>query len=425
MVYALYNPSCGINLWDLNYKSVGAMVDLRLHLDVRPSSASQMSFLEREMRTRVFWVVHTFDRTLCTMMGRPLSIRDDACEFRVSHRSPIIYKSPSTKVPNSSRPLFQTASSARQLLKQGRHQSPPSHMTYSIHLFKLARLNSEIIRVMHDIHRNPFRRADPLITNIYEWQKDMIDRLHEWSRYIPCPRGLDFYLVERFCAIKYAEMMVLLLRSSHGIPKPTERHLEMCYEKTQYLIHHFWTLCYPDGVYRHGGFPYSKLVLHSIFFNTLIMLHCLWRLPDIAAEMDLDILASDIAKSRSILSGIGEYWIEAKSASRCLQRLHSDTVNNIVLTRDSGALPESSARLRQPYGGSTPSTGKIRPGINRAFNLNFLCACDPRTVPSDRLQNSMYMDEFLVRKGASDLDSKFWDEFNNNSVDWYRMGASE
>lgn len=173
------------------------------------------------------------------------------------------------------------------------------------------------------------------------------------------------------------------------------------------------------------GFPFSNLVLHSIFFNTLFMLHCLWRLPDIAAEVDLDILASDIAKSRSILSGIGEYWIEAKSASRCIQRLHSDTVNNIVLARDSGALPGSSARLRQPYGGSGPSTGKIRPGINREPNLNFLCACDPRTVPSDRLQNSMYMDEFLVRKGASDLDSKLWDEFNNNSVDWYRVGASE
>ena len=84
MIYALHNPSCGVNIWSLNYQCLGALIDLGLQRDVRASSAFPISFLEQEMRTRIFWVVYSFDRTLGTMMGRPIGVRDEACELRVS-----------------------------------------------------------------------------------------------------------------------------------------------------------------------------------------------------------------------------------------------------------------------------------------------------------------------------------------------------
>lgn len=83
MVYALHNPSCGVNIWSLNYQCLGALIDLGLQRDVRTSSSFPISFLEQEMRTRIFWVVYSFDRTLGTMMGRPIGVRDEACELRV------------------------------------------------------------------------------------------------------------------------------------------------------------------------------------------------------------------------------------------------------------------------------------------------------------------------------------------------------
>lgn len=85
MVYALHNPSCGVNIWSLNYQCLGALIDLGLQRDVRASSAFPISFLEQEMRTRIFWVVYSFDRTIGTMMGRPIGVRDEACELRVSY----------------------------------------------------------------------------------------------------------------------------------------------------------------------------------------------------------------------------------------------------------------------------------------------------------------------------------------------------
>lgn len=84
MVYGLHNPSCDINVWSLNYQCLGSLIDLGLQRDVRTSSTFSISFLEQEMRTRIFWVVYSFDRTLGTMMGRPIGVRDEACELRVS-----------------------------------------------------------------------------------------------------------------------------------------------------------------------------------------------------------------------------------------------------------------------------------------------------------------------------------------------------
>lgn len=83
MVYALYNPSCKVNIWNLNYQCLASVIDLGLQRDLRASSNYPMSVFKQEMRTRVFWVVYTLDRTLCTMMGRPIGVRDEACEMRV------------------------------------------------------------------------------------------------------------------------------------------------------------------------------------------------------------------------------------------------------------------------------------------------------------------------------------------------------
>lgn len=89
MIYALHNPSCGVNIWSLNYQCLGSLIDLGLQRDVRASSTFPISFLQQEMRTRIFWVVYTFDRTLGTMMGRPIGVRDEACELRVSTHRPL------------------------------------------------------------------------------------------------------------------------------------------------------------------------------------------------------------------------------------------------------------------------------------------------------------------------------------------------
>jgi hypothetical protein len=82
IVYAMHSPSSRFNAWSINYQCIAMVIDLGLQRE--PSRAASLSFLQKEMRTRVFWVVYSLDRKLSTMMGRPIGLRDEACDLRVS-----------------------------------------------------------------------------------------------------------------------------------------------------------------------------------------------------------------------------------------------------------------------------------------------------------------------------------------------------
>lgn len=87
-VFALYSPYLAISPWYLSYQFLATVLDLGLQRDLAPSAAT--TEFDREMRRRVFWVVYTIDRTLATTLGRPIGLRDEGCDLRVSHKIPIL-----------------------------------------------------------------------------------------------------------------------------------------------------------------------------------------------------------------------------------------------------------------------------------------------------------------------------------------------
>lgn len=81
-IFTLHSPFLGVNPWYLNYQCLAVALDLGLHRDV--SVSNSVSPFEREMRTRMFWVIYNIDRTLATTLGRPIGLRDEGCDLRVS-----------------------------------------------------------------------------------------------------------------------------------------------------------------------------------------------------------------------------------------------------------------------------------------------------------------------------------------------------
>ena len=81
-IFAIHSPCTRLNVWYLNYQCIAAVLDLGLQRAIGTNRG--ISFVEQELRTRVFWVVLMMDRTIATMMGRPIGLRDEACELRVS-----------------------------------------------------------------------------------------------------------------------------------------------------------------------------------------------------------------------------------------------------------------------------------------------------------------------------------------------------
>ena len=80
-MFTLHSSFLAVNPWYLNYQCLAAVLDLGLQRNV-PISPSVSAF-EREMRTRIFWVIYSIDRTLATTLGRPIGLRDEACDLRV------------------------------------------------------------------------------------------------------------------------------------------------------------------------------------------------------------------------------------------------------------------------------------------------------------------------------------------------------
>lgn len=86
LIFAMHCPTIQLDIWFLNYQCIASVLDLGLQRAVTTSSG--ISRLDQEMRTRIFWVVYTLDRTIATMMGRPIGLRDEACDLRVCGTRP-------------------------------------------------------------------------------------------------------------------------------------------------------------------------------------------------------------------------------------------------------------------------------------------------------------------------------------------------
>ncbi|CAF3441470.1 unnamed protein product, partial [Fusarium graminearum] len=161
LVFTMHSPSVRLNVWYLNYHCIAALLDLGLQRNI--SAGAGISLLEQEMRARIFWVIYTFDRVIATMMGRPIGIRDEGCELRM----PIGLSDEQLATP----------------YQQSMETS--SEMAFAIHLFKAAKLNSEIKYIAQSIVRDSPRYAYPRVVDINDWQTTILHQLDEWASQIP------------------------------------------------------------------------------------------------------------------------------------------------------------------------------------------------------------------------------------------------
>ena len=210
--------------------------------------------------------------------------------------------------------------------------SPPTSISNAIHLFKLARLNSEIKYVANSISHETPAYTYPRIPNIFDWQRDVLRRLHEWNAEIPQFHGNQIHLTQ--CSkIKYHETIMLLLR-----PSPSES-LRLCHESSVAAIRLL------DELYRRDLLTYVWTAVHSVFLATLTMLYCIWTVPHIARDTKLEVLITDLKSASNVLDATAEHWTEAKRSREVLDELSDATVRWIMDSHANGC--DSSLQIRQ------------------------------------------------------------------------------
>ena len=212
--------------------------------------------------------------------------------------------------------------------------SPSPPLSSSIHLFKLARINSEMKYVTQSVSPDTPSYAYPPIRSIHEWQRGVAHSLEQWISEIPHQENDDHGWILQVCKCRFHEVMVLVLRPSPGIPSPSDQLHDSCFHHAINLLSEFGIL------YRSGKLFYSRLIVHSILLGTLVILHCIWKVPSTAANCQVEKLATELNTSQNILSSIGEYWHEANRARDCVQELSNLKLQRLLKTPATVGLTE-------------------------------------------------------------------------------------
>lgn len=297
-IFALHSPCTRFNVWYLNYQCLAAVLDLGLQRNITVESG--ISLLEQEMRTRIFWNCILLDRTVCTIMGRPIGLRDEACELRLPQE---------IEDAMLATPLQTSSSSTRTL-----------GIAYSIHLFRATKINSEIKYVANSIVQEAPRYAYPPQTNIHGWQDNVLRQLDGWLANIPSDGQHPNEFMQLVCRLRYHGLCLLLLRPSPAIPKPTADALVRCQKSATESIKIL------DQMYRQNLLIHNWISLHGLVLSVLTLLYCVKAEPEVARATQPDTLMGTISSALGILSATGEHWAAAKKCRDILEDLAKSTV---------------------------------------------------------------------------------------------------
>ncbi|KAM0471008.1 hypothetical protein ACHAPX_009577 [Trichoderma viride] len=300
-MYTLHDPSSGLNLWQLHYHSLASCLELGLHRDVR--NPRHFNRLQIELRTRIFWCTYAMNRQLCTTMGRPLGFFDEQCELRI--------------------PLDVNDD---ELTEEGVRPSsrPPGSVTTmssAIHLFKYARLSSEIKVVIFCTDRSYPPYVTPAITDMSAWRTDAINRIRKWRQEIPKhPEGDRMAYLNDLCEIRYHELMMLILRPNPVFQQPTKAAMGECFSSA-IACSKLYAKLHNENQLRYGW-----LTVHSLFLCIMTIFYCVWTPDSIADQVNFDCLTQSLKAASDVLSATGEYWPEAKRSRDVLDRIFTATM---------------------------------------------------------------------------------------------------
>ncbi|KAK0861118.1 hypothetical protein LTR87_017078 [Friedmanniomyces endolithicus] len=267
------------------------------------------------------------------MMGRPIGLRDEACDLRLT-----TLKLPA-RIPDD---VLESASPG--------DISQTSHIDYGIHFFKLGMIVSEIKYVLHSVRRKTPTWALRAIRDVVQWQDSVKDRLDEWCASIPeAPRGYLEYGAA-ICRIQYNTTRMLLMLPTPGIPLPRLECLSDCYDSSISAIRLF------DELYADDMLIDNWSTLHSVILHAFCLLYCFSTSPKCIADASTskasrEGLIAALRAASNILSATGEYWAGAKRnrdllndlASKVLFENAESTIqpsgksSNRATTRETGA----------------------------------------------------------------------------------------
>ncbi|KAF7547236.1 hypothetical protein G7Z17_g7871 [Cylindrodendrum hubeiense] len=309
----------GPNAWFLTSNIIASCLDLgfqRRWMEISSVMSPQQQqhvLIRKTLRSGIFWSAYSLERSLAVVLGRPLTLRDEAIDVEFPGNDDGIPGHPDI-------PLQETTRSVKDA-------SPPSHKrtrlevspyTASHYSFRFDRIAAEIKLTLYRVVNMPDRFPWP--TDLPTWQStvhkncdtlldDLIRDLKWRSR-----RGTSDGAI-RSLELKYHQCLMLLHRPSPAISEPSIESWKTCYESA------VKTLLISAELHRFCKLTNSWLTAHNIFVSGITFLYCLWIKPNLMEETSIDTFNNHTSACSTLLKYLGKTWSVAADALEKFERL--------------------------------------------------------------------------------------------------------
>lgn len=323
----------------------------------------------KEVRSGIFWSAYSLDRTLCVILGRPLTLRDEAIDIELPGQTD------STEDFNAIQDRIADGQPSRKKIKIS-----PSPYAAAIYSVRFDRINAEIKLMLYRLARSYNRFPWP--TELTTWQSNKSEacrNLLEDARQdikhqgLPGGRAALQDRTMRMIELKFHQCMILMNRPCPAIPQPSPTALMACYESS------IATIRIQSELARFGNMLNSWLTAHAVFVAGITSLYCLWTSIEVRKSTDLATFSQQADSCSKLLTSLSKTWSVAYNAQTKFDQL-------VQLTKESWGKSNTKAE----------STAAMSPQHYRGNDIN------PQYTPS--------MEPFVL----DDLPAGFWDDVNTN-----------
>ncbi|KAF7556156.1 hypothetical protein G7Z17_g1636 [Cylindrodendrum hubeiense] len=257
------------------------VIELNLHNERPGRALDQMDQNQINEGRWLFWSTYIFERNLCTIIGRPFSIPDEAIETPLP-------------VPPSDDP----------------------ERTLAVHLIRSRRLESEIYTTL-----NQKESLNGAVLNKPAWRENIQRRLLEWHTSVPpIHRTSQLAPAEIFNGFLYNALVHLYYPSYH-FPNPSRGDLEVLAQSATDSIN-----CYKQS-FRAGELRFYWRTVHNVFRSGVAIAYCaqiaaMQKTPD----LNLGDTTAAINSCSSILWGM----VERYPAGQAYRDIFDSIANSVV-----------------------------------------------------------------------------------------------
>ncbi|CAG8400646.1 unnamed protein product [Penicillium salamii] len=415
-VQSLIEPA-GVDVWTLSHVVMAHCIDLGLQREPGEPSVENPAVAATVQRF-IFYTVYSLDRSIATIQGRPLGIRDETFDIQPPSESDI---SDMITIPDNELSV---------------HLPPAHHLILSICRFKLDRFISEIKLLFYHLPNLPAAtRTFVWPTNISEIQcqikSDLDDWLTEVSNVSPSPdmeeeEKLKLHYEKLRMEQLYHNTVALLFQPSQMFPSPSQDALLLCYRSCSRRLQVYDTLSNQEML------MYNWRNIHGIFSSGATIVYCIWASRHLHNTMPFEKILRDLRTCSNHLSIGSQWWPSVRAGKESFEKMIDLIIKFLTYAQDPvppAALPPAARKRHVPSNSPEheildTEVLRIGPGLDQPIqslndaqapfdNIDFSpTAFDPlNTFDSDEPSIEAAMETFMADYLHDDWG---WDPFSGS-----------